>query len=230
VRRRLEHKLLMGVAAIAVLAGVTAAVVSAAQPAAHHPAAHRRNGGALATAAGYLGVSPAQLRGQLRSGKSLAEIADATGGRSQAGLIAALDAAGRQRLTEAGASLPSRVTAEVDRAGGLAGARTRHRGRGLSAAASYLGVSPAQLRADLRSGKTLAQVANATGGRSQAGLVEALVAARKATLSSRVAAGAITQAQADAALPHLVKRITAQVNRARGRHGAHAHAAARLRG
>ncbi len=221
MRRRLKNRLLMGIAAIAAIAGVSAAVVSAAQPAVQHPAARHRTGGTLATAAGYLGVSPAQLRGELRSGKSLAEIADATGGKSQAGLVEALEAAQRERLAADAASLPGRVSAEVNRVGGLAGARTHHRRRGLSAAASYLGMSPAQLRADLRSGSTLAHIADTTGGRSEAGLIEALVAARKAALASRVQAGAITNAQTDAALPHLVKRVTAQVNRV---HGSHARA------
>jgi hypothetical protein len=213
--RRLKRKLMIGVAVIAVLAGVTAAVVMAAQPAAHH-----RRGGTLATAAGYLGVSAAQLRSELRSGRSLAQVADATSGRSEAGLIAALEAAGRERLSAAAAKLPSVITAEVDRNGGPANARAggrlrRGHGRTLTAAAGYLGVSAAQIRSQLRSGKTLAQIADAIGGRSEAGLIQALVAARKAALASRVSAGKITQAQANAILPKLAARVSAQVNRVR---------------
>ena len=187
--RRLKRKLMIGVAVVAVLAGGTTAVVMAAQPASHH---HTR--GALAAAAAYLGSSPAQLRSELRSGKSLAQIADATSGKSEAGLIAALEAAGKQKLAADAANLPSRITAEVDRIGlptgrrgrarghGLAGRRVAGRRRALAAAAGYLGVSTAQLRGDLRSGQTLAHVANTTAGKSQAGLVQALVAARKAAL------------------------------------------------
>src|SRR6185312_15130155 len=45
-------------------------------------------------------------------------------------------------------------------------------GRGdLKAAAGYLGLTVAQLRADLKAGKTLAQVADATPGKSADGLV-----------------------------------------------------------
>jgi hypothetical protein len=213
--RALKQKLMIGVAVVAVLAGVTAAVVMAAQPAAHH-----RAGGALATAAGYLGVSPTQLRSELQSGRSLAQIADATAGKSEAGLVAALEAAGRERLSAATAKLPSLIAAEVDRAGGPTGAsasgrpRRGHR-RALATAAGYLGVSAAQLRSELRSGKTLAQIAGATSGKSDAGLVQALVAARKAALAARVSAGKITQAQANAMLPKLAARVSAQVNRTR---------------
>jgi hypothetical protein len=215
--RRLKQKLLIGVAVVAVLAGVTAAVVMAAQPAAHHG-----RSGTLATAAGYLDLSPTQLRKELQSGKSLASIADATSGKSEAGLIAALEAAGKQRLAATAAKLPGTITAEVDRVGGptnarLGGRLRRGHGRALAAAASYLGVSAAQLRGELRSGKTLAQIADATSGKSQAGLIAALVATRKTTLASRVAAGKITQAQANAILPKLTARVSAQVNRVHGK-------------
>jgi hypothetical protein len=215
--RRLKTKLLIGVAVVAVAGGVTAAVVMAAQPAASH---HR--GGTLATAAGYLGSSPAQLRSELQAGKSLAAIADATPGKSEAGLIVALEAASKQRLAAAAANLPSLIAAEVDRAGGpaarheRAGARVAGRGHALAAAAGYLGLSTTKLRGDLRSGHTLAQVAKATAGRSEAGLIEALVATRKAALAAKVKAGKITPAEAASVpVPVLVKRVTAEVNRAR---------------
>jgi hypothetical protein len=115
--RRLKRQLLLGVALGAVLAGGTAAVVTAAQPSAK---AHHRKGhtSPLLTAARYLGLPTAQLRSDLRSGKSLGEIADATAGKSVAGLIEVLEAAGRQKLAAASSRLPSRVAAEVARVGG----------------------------------------------------------------------------------------------------------------
>jgi hypothetical protein len=175
--RRLRRKLALGVAIVAVLAGATAAAVMAVQPGRHHA-----RSGALATAAGYLRLSPAQLRSELQSGKSLAEIADATSGKSEAGLIAVLEAADKEKLAAAAANLSSRVTAEVQRVGVPAGARhrpgarMRGRGKGLSTAARYLGVSTARLREQLRSGNTLAHIASATSGKSEAGLIEALIA------------------------------------------------------
>jgi hypothetical protein len=203
VKRSLNQRLLIGVAVLAVLAGGTMAAVTAARG-----PAHRAPRGPLAVAASYLGVPATQLQGELRSGKSLAQIANATGGRSASGLIDALVASGRARLAAASATLPTRATALVDRAGGPAGAR-------LPSAASYLGLKPAELRGQLRAGKSLAQIAAATSGKSVAGLIETLVTARKATLAARVSAGAITQVQADARLATLTKRVTAAVNRTR---------------
>jgi hypothetical protein len=119
--RRLKRKLLLGVAVVTVLACATAAVVMAAQPSAKaHTKGHHgtRHGGPLMSAAGYLGLTTAQLRSDLQSGKSLGEIANATAGKSEAGLIQALEAADRQKLAAISARLPRRVAAEVARVGG----------------------------------------------------------------------------------------------------------------
>jgi hypothetical protein len=218
--RPFKRKLLLALAACAVLAGATTAVVMAAQPSSRSSsAAHPHRGGLLASAAGYLGVTPAQLRSELRSGRSLAEIANATTGKSAAGLIAAVEAAQHAKLAALAASVPARVTAEVN--------APRHRNRRLAAAAGYLGISAAQVRSELRSGHTLAQLAAASPGRSQAGLVEALVAARKTALAAEVTAGAITQAQANAITGKLARRVSAQVTRVHHTHPAsHKHAGA----
>jgi hypothetical protein len=206
MRRRLKKKLWMGVAVVAVLAGVTAAAVMAAQPAKRHQlTAHHHKRGTLATAASYLGLNAGQLRKDLYSGRSLAEIANARSGKSSSGLIAALEAADKQRLAAAAAGLPARVTAKVNRPGGSS--------RVMQLARSYLGLSATQLRSELRSGKTLAQLASTTSGKSEAGLIEALVAARKAQLAKEVQAGSITPAQEQAKLPELVGRVSARVNR-----------------
>ena len=49
----------------------------------------------------------------------------------------------------------------------------------LTAAAAYLVLSKSTLQADLRSGKTLAQIAAATPGKTTSGLVAAIVAAER---------------------------------------------------
>jgi hypothetical protein len=49
-------------------------------------------------------------------------------------------------------------------------------GSGIHVAATYLGISDDVLVTQLRSGKTLAQIANATSAKSAAGLIDALVA------------------------------------------------------
>jgi hypothetical protein len=121
MNRTIRRKLLLSIAAAAVLAGATAAVVMAAQPSSPrhghgHGHGHHQRHGTLATAAAYLGLSRTQLRSELQSGKSLAQIANATPGTSEAGLIQMLEAAHRQRLAAASAKLPRVVAAEVKRA------------------------------------------------------------------------------------------------------------------
>ncbi len=231
MNRRLKRRLLLGVAVVAVAAGATTAVVMAAQ---QSTKTHHRKGppGPLVTAAGYLGLSTAQLRSELQSGKSLAEIANSTPGKSKAGLVQALESADRRKLAAAAARVPQRVLAQVNRLGGpLPTAASRARNRRLrvstlSTAAGYLGISTAQLRHDLRSGTTLAQLANTTSGKSASGLLAALLAAAKAALASRVTAGRLTQAQASQILPRLSARLTARVDHRARQHARVKHASA----
>jgi len=181
--------------------------------------------GEMAVAASYLGITRSQLRSDLGSGRTLAQVANATSGRSAAGLIdvlvkaraaklAAAVAAGHQSQAKANAALArfhGRVTAEVNRRGAASGL---HAGGDLSAAASYLGLSRGQLSSQLASGRTLAAIAAATQGKSASGLIDALVSRLRAKLAAEVQAGTLTQAREAAVLPTLVQRVTAAVNRA----------------
>lgn len=81
----------------------------------------------------------------------------------------------------------------------------------LAAAADFLGVTEAQLRASLENGDTLAEVAQAKG-KTAAGLVDALVAAVKAALAEKVAAGELTEAQRTSILSGLRSRTEDVVN------------------
>lgn len=165
--------------------------IAAAAPAGDH---HGGPGDDLAAAAAYLGTTTEALVTQLQSGKTLAQIAAATSGRSRDGLVAALVAHEKQELADAvkagkltqaqadqiSSMLAQRVGDLVDGtrpAGGMRGMHGdgMHRG-GLQAAATYLGIPADSLATQLRSGKTLAQIANATSGKSAAGLIDALVA------------------------------------------------------
>ena len=85
-----------------------------------------------------------------------------------------------------------------------------HFGR-LDAAAAYLGLTETQLRGELESGKSLAQVARAHD-KSVDGLVDALVADAKKHLDDAVAAGRLTRAEADEMLSGLRERIGNLVN------------------
>lgn len=195
---------------------------------------HGRGGDDLAAAATYLGVSQADLLTSLQSGKTLAQVAGATSGKSVAGLIDALVAAEKTeiaaavtagRLTQAQADqitagLTAHVTAEVNGTapahgpGGPGGPGFGHGPGGdeLTAAATYLGVTETALMTQLQAGKTLAQVADATSGKSAEGLIDALVAAEKTELAGAVTAGTITQAQSDQIATTLKARFTALVN------------------
>jgi len=81
----------------------------------------------------------------------------------------------------------------------------------LEAAAGYIGITEAQLRTELESGKSLAQAAKAHG-KSVDGLIDALVAAAKGKLDDAVSAGRLTKAQETEMLSLLKDRITSAVN------------------
>ena len=130
MNRSLKQKLAARAAVVVVLVGGAVAAVTATgqgpsyTPVAARGSAHRVVSADLAAAASYLGTSGTQLQSDLASSKTLAEVADATSGKSAAGLIAALVATKKQKLDLAAASLTKRVTAAVNRSGGP-GSRTR---------------------------------------------------------------------------------------------------------
>lgn len=105
--------------------------------------------------------------------------------------------------------------------GGRFGGRGAFGGPGgsFTVASSYLGISQAQLLTDIRSGKTLAQIANSTSGKSAGGLIVAMVAAQKSQLDAAVKSGRITQAMADQIEANLKSRVTQMVINGFGRFG-----------
>jgi hypothetical protein len=92
-------------------------------------------------------------------------------------------------------------------------AASKSGGRGgiRSAITSYLGVTTHQLRADLRNGKTLAQIA-ATQGKSSSGLEQAIEAAVNSRLAQAVAAGKLTSQREQMILSGLQARLDELVN------------------
>lgn len=179
--------------------------------------------------ASYLGLTPAQLRQQLRSGKTLAQIAVAQG-KTVAGLENAIyadvqthldRAVANGRLTKAQeqtllARLKSRLDDLVNHAFPKMGdARLGPRGPRLGAAVTaYLDITPAQLRTELRAGKSLAQIA--TGhGKTVAGLKVAILDAVEARLDKAVAGKRLTAAQETALLAGLSAHLDELLNRSR---------------
>jgi len=103
-------------------------------------------------------------------------------------------------------------------AGGPGFGFRRFFGGGMTAAASYLGLSAAQLQTDIQNGQTLAQIAKANA-KSVDGLVAAMSAQVKKTLDTAVAQGVLTQAQATQIASRLQSRMKDMANGVRPRGG-----------
>jgi len=87
-----------------------------------------------------------------------------------------------------------------------------------AAAATYLGTTEADLETKLRAGQSLAQIANATAGKSRDGLVNALVADATAKIDAAATAGKIPADQATQQKANLATRIAQEVDNV-GRRG-----------
>ncbi len=186
----------------------------------------------LSTAADYLGLTQAQLRTQLDSGKTLAEIAkdrdksvDGLVDKLVADKTARIDEAVRDgRLTRAQANeieadLRKAMTDFVNNGKpefpkfpggpGLFGLPGPH--EFLSTATDYLDLTQAELRTQLNSGKTLAQIAK-DRNKSVDGLVDKLVADMKPRIEEAVEDGRLTRAQANEIEAELEQHVTDFVN------------------
>lgn len=80
---------------------------------------------------------------------------------------------------------------------------------------SYLGPPADQVKQQLRAGKSLGAIADATPGKSRDGLVSDLDAAAATRIAAAVTAGTITQAQADQLTTKVDAAIVKIVDRAR---------------
>lgn len=179
----------------------------------------------LNPAASYLGISLSTLESDLAGGKTLSQIADATTGKSSAGLISAVVASEQTVLDAdkaAGWITADQETALVSAFTDAVTALVNNGPSGppavmfpgsdlLQTAATFLGVSVATLQSDLQSGKTLADIATAQG-KTVSDLVTALEAPAKSKLDAAVSAGKITAAQETAILAAMTTRLTNLVN------------------
>ena len=168
----------------------------------------------IADAAGQLNIDPAKLSSALK--KAIDNQIDA---EVKAGALTA----------EQGAALKKRIdSGQAPLVGGLGlrdfGQFGRHFGFGLrfglgpglfgasaDAAASYLGITRAELRTELESGKTLAQIAVAHN-KTADGLVATLLAESKKRLDAAVTSGKLSAADEQTTLDHLKTILTAAVN------------------
>ena len=178
------------------------------------------NGGAhtdfMSAAAAYIGITTDQLRTELGTDKSLADVAVAHG-KTRDGLIQALVAASQTSIS----TLVDQKGVGAQR--GPGGPERGVIGDQLSAAATYLGTTTADLRTKMQAGQTLAQIAAATSGKSRDGLVAALTTDAKAKIAAAQTAGTITAAQATEEANELATEIPNFVdsNRPQGPGGPH---------
>jgi hypothetical protein len=198
---------------------------SVAQLKAHGRASATHHGSVVAAAVAYLQLDRATIAADLKAGQSLAQIATAQG-KTADGLVAALLAPAKLRLDAAVAAgrltsdqetaflakLQTAVTAIVNHASTPHVVPVRVSTASiLKPALNYLGLDFRALVTQLRSGKTLAQVAVAQG-KTAAGLVDAVVASVKAQLDARVTAGKLTAAQETTFLATLQTNVAKLVN------------------
>jgi len=86
------------------------------------------------------------------------------------------------------------------------GARQERRADWAADVAGVLGISADQLKSDLKAGQTLSDIAKANG-KSDQDVIDGVAAAVKKRLDAQVAAGTLTQPQADALLERAKVRI-----------------------
>ncbi len=152
-------------------------------------------GSYFTAAATYIGITEAQLRTELGTDKSLADVAVAHG-KTRDGLIAALTAAQQQDIATLVDQKGEHIVFEDS----------------LGAAATYLGTTTADLQTKIRAGQTLAQIANATAGKSRDGLFNALVADATAKIDAAQKAGTITAEVATQLKANLSTRLAQLVD------------------
>jgi polyhydroxyalkanoate synthesis regulator phasin len=186
----------------------------------------------LGVSADYLDIAEKDLRAKL-AGTSLGALATASG-KDKGGLAAALNQAGNAdidkaladgRITEDQAKklrdgLPERVNTFIDRtwpakpaAAGRAPNVKSFLGDLVQAGREYLGLPLADVRAQMRAGKSLGDIADTTEGKSRTGLIETLTAAANARIDAAVADKKLTEEQAKTLKEKVGSAIAASVDR-----------------
>ena len=202
----------------------------------------------LANVAAVLKLTEAELKTQLDSGKSLAAVAATQNVNVQSVIDAVVTemkahiaeevASGELTQAQADAKLAEVTVRATDMVNGVRPAgmgEGKHGGMGhgghaksLANVATVLKLTEAELKAQLDSGKSLADVAKAQNVNVTA-VIEVIVADVKAHIAEEVASGELTQAQADAKLAEVTTKVTEMVNSVRpagmgeGKHGGMGH-------
>ena len=188
----------------------------------------------LGESAKYLGLAPKDLTAKL-SGTTLGKVADATPGKSKAGLVTALSVAANEDIAKALTDkkitddqakklrdgLAAEINTFVDRTWPTKPTAVRPAvpnvksflGDMLQTARDYLGGATLQdVTTAMRSGKSLGDIANERG-KTRDGLVLALTTAANANIDKAVAANRITADQAAALKNKVAAEIASFVDR-----------------
>ena len=194
----LNKKVALGATGLLMLGGAAGAVAATQSSSSSPRQAY------VTDVAHHLGVTPSALTAAMKA---------ATIDRINAALAAG-------RLTQAQAIALKQRVEQGTGAPYLGGGGFGHRGfghgrfaRAGAVVAQYLGISEATLRSELQSGKSLAQIASSTSGKSVAGLKTAIVTAAKTRLDKAVSNGRITSAQETQLLATLPARADAALQR-----------------
>ena len=189
----------------------------------------------VAAIASVLKLTEAELKTQVQSGKTLAQIATAQGVSVQSVvdvLVADMQAHIADEVTSGEitqaqadtklAGLTAKVTEMVNtvrpaRGEGMRGG-PQGGGKNVAAIASVLKLTEAELKTQVQSGKTLAQIATAQGVDVKL-VIDAIVTDVKTHIADEVTSGEITQAEADTKLAGLTAKVTEMVNTVRPARG-----------
>jgi hypothetical protein len=177
--------------------------------------------GDFGAASAYVGVNKAKLRKELASGRSLAAVAATTPGHSALGLLEAIM---RPRVRRIEAQVASKKLSKAIAQRRIQRIRKRVQARlarsatykpTVAIAGLYLGLSPTELRAKLHGGRTLAQLADSTPGKSAKGLIAAVMTVRISELVHGVdETSEATLRRETALLRALEARVSMEVQRA----------------
>ena len=127
--------------------------------------------------------------------------------------LTALAVAGAMAAGTAGGALAhGRPGTDHPRAGAVHRA-LHHRGGVLRAVTNYLEITPRALLEQLRSGKSLAEIAASMPGKSADGLKQAMLARIKVRLDKAVTAGRLSAAQEQAILTTAASRLDVLLNK-----------------
>ena len=201
---KLRRRAAIGAVGLAALGGGGAAIAATKDS----PATPKAQTTAIvADAAGQLGVTPAALTAAIK--KAMVDQVEA---QLTAGTITKAQATAQEARINA-------ANAPVFAFGGGRGGPGDHRGgRGmgggpvsLDAAATYIGITSAQLGTQLEAGKSLATIAT-DNGKTTDGLKAALTTAAKTDLDAAVTAGKLPQAQEDKLLAALPARLDTEIS------------------